>query len=151
MRRYLEPDCRSTLREGIEELRKAEGANGDASAQVSPELSRDLDVHDAIHVLFGCRTNLAGEVLAHVWTAFGTTAKLHDLRRVGAHEDHRAILSGIGHLRLLGAWLRNSPRIAATLWQSSRMKKRWPVEELDAFLDRPLDEIRREYGIRLHP
>ena len=114
-------------------------------------MSRDLDLHDAIHVLFGCRTNLAGEVLAHVWTAFGTTAKLRDLHRVAGHRDHRTILSGIGHLRLLGAWLRNSPRIAATLRQSSRMKTRWPVEELDAFLDRPLDEIRREYGIRLHP
>ncbi len=72
-------------------------------------LSRDLDIHDAIHVLFGRRTTLAGEVLAHIRTAFGTTANLGDLNRVGGHTDHRAIPSGIGHLRLLRAWLRNSP------------------------------------------
>ena len=81
--RYLSQDCPMTLREGIEELRKAEGAAEDASTKVSAELSRDLGIHDAIHVLFGCRTDLAGEVVAHVWTVFGTTARIRDLHRVG--------------------------------------------------------------------
>ncbi|MEM9444947.1 MAG: hypothetical protein AAGA18_06295 [Verrucomicrobiota bacterium] len=31
------------------------------------------------------------------------------------------------------------------------MKSRWPVEEVDAFADRPLDELRKEFSIRLIP
>lgn len=147
--RYLDPDCPLTLREGIAELRKAEGADGDAAAQVAPDLVHDLDVHDAIHVLFACPTNVAGEVIAHVWTAFGTTAKLADLHRVNAHRDHRQVLAQIGHWRLVKSWLRGLPRIAVAIWRSQRMSRRWPVEEMPGFLDRPLTDIRREFGIRL--
>lgn len=147
--RYLSQDCPMTLREGIEELRKAEGAAEDASTKVSAELSRDLGIHDAIHVLFGCRTDLAGEVVAHVWTVFGTTARIRDLHRVGGHPDHRAIIAEIGHLRLLRAWLGSLPRVAATIKDSLRMTKRWPVEDFPAFLERPLVELRQEFRIRL--
>ena len=147
--RYLDPDCKLTLREGITELRGAEGAEGDAAAQVSPELVHDLDVHDAIHVLFACPTNIAGEVIAHVWTVFGTTAKLADLHRVNAHQDHRQVLARIGHFRLLKSWLKSLPRIGSTILRSRRMTNRWPVEEMSSFLDRPLNEIRYEFGILL--
>lgn len=147
--RYLSPAGTLTFREGIEELRRAEGADNDAAANVAPELVHDLDVHDAIHVLFGCPTTLVGEVIAHAWTAFGTTAKLSDLHRVTSHNDHRKVMSQIGHWRLLRVWFRSLPRIAMTLLNAWRMTRRWPVEELAAHLDRPLDEIRREFGIRL--
>jgi hypothetical protein len=143
---YLSLDCRLTLREGIQELRQAE-----AAANVAPELSHDLDVHDAIHVLFGCPTSLAGEVIAHVWTVFGTTSKLGDLHRVTSHEDHREVLAEIGHFRLLRKWLLSLPRILGTVGRARRMRRRWPVEEFPSFLDRPLDEIRREFGIRFNP
>ena len=146
---YLAPDCPMSLREGIAELRGAEGAEGDAAVQVAPELVHDLDVHDAIHVLFACPTSVAGEVIAHVWTAFGTTAKLADLHRVNAHRDHRKVLAQIGHWRLVKSWFRSLPRIAATLWRARRMTRRWPVEQMASSLDRPLVDIRREFGIRL--
>ena len=147
--RYLSPDCPMTLREGIAELRGAEGAEGDAAARVAPDLVHDLDVHDAIHVLFACPTSVAGEVIAHVWTAFGTTAKLADLHRVNAHQDHRKVLAQIGHWKLIKTWFRSLPKIEATLWRACRMAKRWPVEQMSEFLDQPLAGIRREYGIRL--
>ena len=86
--RYLSPDCPMTLRQGIAELRGAEGTQGDTATQVAPELTQDLDIHDAVHVLFACPTSVRGEVIAHVWTAFGTTAKLADLHRVNNHQEH---------------------------------------------------------------
>jgi membrane-bound lytic murein transglycosylase MltF len=138
-----------TLREGIAELRGAEGAEGDAANQVAPELARDLDVHDAIHVLFACPTSVAGEVIAHVWTLFGTTAKLADLHRVNAHQDHRKVLAQIGHWKLVKAWVRSLPRIVGTFRRTGRMARRWPVEQMEVFLDRPLVDIRREFGIQL--
>lgn len=148
---YLEPMSTQTLREGIVELRAAEGADGDAAENVAPDLLRDIDVHDAIHVVFACPTNLAGEIVAHVWTAFGTTTSIHDMHRVSRHRDHRTVLAEIGHRRLLGTWLKSLPLIAKTVFRARRMRRRWPAEEFAAYLHKPLAELRAEFGIEISP
>lgn len=147
--KYLEPDSILTLREGVAELRQAEGPDGDAAESFAPELQPDIDVHDAVHVLFGCPTTLAGEIIAHVWTAFGTTASVADMHRVNAHGDHRAVLASIGHGRLLRTWFASLRPIVTTWRNTRRMTERWPVERMAEFYDRRLVDIRREFGIRL--
>ncbi|MBY0507810.1 MAG: hypothetical protein K2X03_28110 [Bryobacteraceae bacterium] len=146
---YLNQHSMQTLRAALAELRAAEGIENDAAAQVAPELANDLDVHDAIHVIFGCSTDVGGEVLAHVWTLLGTTAKMRDLHRVMSHADHREALARIGHRSLLRKWITTLPLIAATAYRASRMTRRLPVDHLPSLLDRPLDEIRRSFGIRI--
>jgi len=147
--KYLAPDSTQTLREGVAELRQVEGPEGDAAESFAQELRQDIDVHDAIHVLFGCPTTLAGEIIAHVWTAFGTTASIADMHRVNAHGDHRAVLASIGHWRLFRTWLASLKPIATTLRNTRRMTQRWPVERMAEFYDRRLVDIRDEFGIRL--
>lgn len=149
MNEYLNPRSRQTLREGVLELRAAEGADGDAADNVAADLIDDIDVHDAIHVLFACSTDLTGEIIAHAWTLFGTTMELRDMRRVNMHEDHRAVLARIGHRHLLGMWLRTVPGIAATVTRALRMKRRWPAEEYTEYLDMRLCDIRAAFGIKL--
>ncbi len=146
---YRYPDSRQTLREGIVELRAAEAPDEDAAQNLAPELADDIDAHDAIHVLFGCSTDLSGEIIAHVWTAFGTTLSMHDMRRVNMHDDHRQVLDQIGHRRLLGTWARSIPGFAGTLVRALRMKRRWPAESFEQFLDRRLCDLREEFGVRL--
>ena len=147
--KYLEPDATMTLREGIQELRAAEGADGDAVENIAPELIPDLDIHDAIHVLFACPTNLAGEISAHIWTLFGTSMRLTDMHRVNMHQDHRQVLSDIGHARLLRIWFKNIPHLLATLFRSFRMARKWPAEGYSEYLDVPLSELRSLFGVRL--
>jgi hypothetical protein len=53
----MSPNCRLTLREAILELRQAEAPGDDAAANVAPELSRDLEVHDALKVLLSAGGN----------------------------------------------------------------------------------------------
>lgn len=149
--RYQDPASTQTLREGIAELRATEGADSDAATHVAPELAEDIDVHDAVHVLFGCSTDLRGEIIAHVWTAFGTTMKMGEMRRVNMHRDHREALAEIGHRRLLRAWARDLSKIAGTLARALRLTRRWPAEDYARYLDRRLCDIRDEFGIRLPP
>lgn len=146
---YFDPHCRQTLRTALAELRAAEGADQDAASQMAPELIRDLDIHDAIHVIFGCSTDLPGEVLAHVWTILGTSARVRDLHRVMSHRDHREALAKIGHGPLLRMWITSIPRIASTMWRASRMTRRLRIEDMASLLDQPLAEIRHHHGIRL--
>lgn len=146
---YLNQQSTQTLRAALAELREAEGSENDAAAHVASELVIDLDVHDAIHVIFGCSTDLRGEVLAHVWTLLGTTAKLRDLHRVLSHADHQEALARIGHGDLLWKWLTTLPCIASTAWRASRMTRRLQVDNLQSMLDQPLDDIRSSCGIRI--
>lgn len=146
--RYTDPRSSQTLREGIMEARQAEGVD-DAASTVAHDLAEDIDAHDAIHVLFGCSTDLRGEILAHVWTMVGTTTTMRDMSRVTRHADHRSALSKVGHFRLFRAWLRSLPAIAITVVRALRMHRQWPVSAYRADLDRPLQELRDEYGIRL--
>lgn len=63
--KFLDASSTQTLREGIQELRDAETADSDASESFPPELIADIDIHDAIHVLFGCPASLRGETIAN--------------------------------------------------------------------------------------
>jgi hypothetical protein len=146
---YLHPNCTLTLREGIAELRAAEGVENDAVENVAKDLVADLNVHDAIHVLFACPTNLNGEISAHVWTIFGTTLSMKDMHRVNMHDDHRQVLAEIGHRKLILRWFRSLPNIAMTFYRTRRMKKRWPADGFLAYLDVPLSDLRSQFGIRL--
>ncbi len=145
---YLDANCTSTLREAIAELRGLEGVD-DASAAVAPEIAPDLDIHDVIHVLFACSTDLRGEILAHIWTMAGTTAKVADLHRVTTHRDHRQALRRIGHGRLLWTWVSKAPLFITVFRRARQMKRRFPVHAVAQYLDRPLCDIRRDFGIRL--
>lgn len=78
---YLDPNSTQTLREAIADLRDLEGAE-DVTANIAPELLSDLEIHDVIHVLFGCGADLANKVMAHIWTVFGTTYPVQDMARV---------------------------------------------------------------------
>ena len=146
---YLNPKSTQTLLAGIRELRTVEGAEEDAVENVVPELLNDINVHDAIHVLFGCPTNLYGEIIAHVWTAFGSTMKVRDMHRVNRHHDHRKVLAKIGHGRLLRTWLYSLLGIVATLVRAMQMRRRWPAADYTLYLDQRLCDLRADFGIRL--
>lgn len=148
---YLRPNTCITLREGIQELRQAEGVKNNAAENITPELADILDVHDAIHVLFACQTNLMGEIKAHIWKVFGTTLKLQEMHRVNRHQDHRKVLAKIGHGRLIRTWFQSILTIAITLFRATQMKQRWPAEDYALFLDTPLTELRKQFGLHLPP
>ena len=149
--KYLDPLSRQTLRQGIRELIETEGADGDVQEWVAPDLAEKIDVHDAIHVLFACPTDLRGEIDAHVWTIFGTTMSFSDMHAVNRHSDHKQVLREIGHVTLIKTWVRAIPGLVSIMLRAHRMSARWPVERFRDYLEVPLADIRQAYGIRLSP
>ena len=147
MLKYFDPDSKMTLREAIQELRVAEEQKSDISVKMSTEIMSAFEHHDAVHVLFCCGTTIQDEIAAHVWMVFGTTAKLSEMHRSVANLEHRNVLSGIGHLKLIGIWVSCLPRIFGIIAKCSRMKKRLALEEFAKLKERPLCDIRCEYGI----
>jgi hypothetical protein len=138
-----------TLGEAIEQMRIEEDPSGEITKGMSDGTAAAFDMHDAVHVLFGCGTSLKDEIAAHVWMKFGTTARVADMHKAVANQEHRKALSGIGHLKLIRTWVTMIPSIASIIVRARRMTKPIPFEELPALKKRSVAEIRREHGIML--
>ena len=137
-----------TLGEAIQKLRAVE-AEGDLTTRFSVEVERAFEQHDAIHIMFDCGTSIEDEIDVHIWMVFATTADIGEMHRVFANQEHRNVLSGIGHFKLLGTWFISLPRIFSIIFRSSRMKKRLAIEELSKLKQQSIIDIRREHGIVL--
>ncbi|WP_310485042.1 hypothetical protein [Chamaesiphon sp. VAR_48_metabat_403] len=138
----------STLGEAIHTLRAAQAA-GDLTDRFSVELERSFDRHDAIHILFDCGNSIQDEIAVHIWMIFATTVDIKEMHHAVADREHRNVLAGIGHFKLLGTWLVALPRIVIIIFKSLRMKKKLAVEELSKLKQQSIDDIHREHGIVL--
>ncbi len=144
---YFDPQSKITLSEAISELREAEG-DEDMTEKMSAEIEQAFERHDAVHVLFGCGTSIQDEIAAHVYMLFGTTAKMSEMHQASSTMEHRSVLNGIGHFKILGIWLACVPRLLGIIFNCLRMKKKIAFDNLALLKNQPLFNIRREHGIR---
>ena len=103
--------------------------------------------HDIAHVIFECDTSLRGEAIVKLWTIFGTT--LGFANHVKEYADANAFeLFGNYNLKHI---LTNVPKIIVVaptvISRARKMKKKWSWESYDEYLDIPIHEIRKEFGI----
>lgn len=148
MMQYQDPSSHMTLREALDELRRAEG---DVTQDVSGELAAALEAHDVVHIMFGLDISDLDEIVAHGWMVCGTTLSFAEIHEIMRGRDHRRFSTGLGHGKRVLLVLRALPRLVGAYVRARRMTKRWPWHSYAAFLDRPLDELRREFGIELEP
>jgi ubiquinone biosynthesis protein Coq4 len=137
-----------TLAAAIEEVRRRAGES-DLTEGMSIESARAFDMHDAVHIVFGCDESLVGEISAHVWMAFATTAPLGEMHKAVASNEHRKVLKGIGHRHLIGQWIALLPRVLTILWRAAQMRQRLPYAEIDKLKAMKLNDIRENYRILL--
>lgn len=142
---FQHPQAPITLSEGLEEYY---GQNpglkrGETLRPVAREFFR---CHDAAHVVFGCGTSLTDEAVVKLSSVFGTTAGLRVLRGYALFESldiYRTVPLG----EVLAAIAVAPVIVPRTILKRLRQTKRWPWSDFTPWLDRPLDELRREFGI----
>jgi len=152
---FMRPDCRLTLREGLDELY----AHAPAVAEVSERKGKSFRDHDLTHVIFGCDTTLVGEMLLNPWILFGTTITRKELRDYAADaEVKRLNREGIdllgGRLQAYGLFLVYYLPLYLWIWVKHirPMSAKWPHSDVtEEMLNTPLDELRQSYGIRIYP
>lgn len=148
MNKYFSSNTSVTLGEAIRRLRLSEGEN-DATDKMLVEAKKVFEQHDAVHILFNCGTSIRDEIAVHVWMVFATTANVGEMHRAVASQEHRNVMTDIGHFRLVRIWIRSLPHILNIIYKSWRMKQRLPLEELHNLKKLPVLKIRQEYGIVL--
>lgn len=142
---YSHPSLK--LGEAIEMLRKTDDSDSILTESMNAVAARAFEQHDAVHVIFGLGTSLHDEVAAHVWMALGTTANMSEMHKAVANAEHHKVLSGFGHLKLVGTWVTVLPRIVMIVVATLRMKKRIAFEELSRLRNMRLSDIRAEHGV----
>lgn len=147
MNKYFDSDPAMTLGEAMQKMRTSEPE--DMTNEASADIVQALEHHDAVHILFGLGTSIQDEIAAHVWMVLATTANISEMHRAVATQEHRSVLSGIGHLRLIGIWISSLPRIIGILFKSLRMKKKVAIEKLSRLKGQPVLAIRQDHGIFL--
>lgn len=149
MKKYKLQDSNLTLREGIDELRKAEQTtNSDMALVMDKEMADTMASHDATHVIFGCDTDMKDEALAHFVMIFGSTVKLSDLKKTAQNKSHKQVIRTHSKLDILKVLTGIIPDLIAVLRITHKMKKKWPWFGFEPFLDKTIAEIRKEFGIK---
>ncbi|MEM8906271.1 MAG: Coq4 family protein [Bacteroidota bacterium] len=116
---------------------------------ISPEGEAFLKCHDIAHIVFGCDTTIYGEGVVKVWTTFGTTLSfwkvISGYNEANAFELFR--MYSVQHV--LKNILRFLWAIPKVIVSAKRMNKPWPFADYEAYLQKPITEIRKEFNIQV--
>ena len=150
MLHYLKQQSELTLFEGIKELRAFEGENeNNLESKTTEQFKNSLEGHDVIHSLFGCSTDVLGEIKVHLWMMFATTTKMSEIKNALGSKDHKTTLKEIGHFNLIKRWFIAIPIAIKIYRRSKKMHKKYPVENFKSNLDQKLKDLRKEYNINI--
>lgn len=108
-----------------------------------------FEAHDVAHVLFGCDISLYGEGSVKIWTIFGTTLgfwkHIKGYKEANAFELSRDFT--LSHIvKNIFKLLFAIPRI---IYRAKQMTKPWNWVGFEQYLDRPIEEIREEFNIKI--
>ena len=149
MKNYQRQDSHQTMREALDEY------FADFADRVDPDTLGEngelIRQHDAAHIVFGTSTSPRDEVLTDTWTLLGTTLSWREGMAYYNEPAIREIVSDLGFWRMLLGTLAAIPRAFRIWWRARRMAQKWRWEAWREHLDRPLADIRAEYGIRVLP
>jgi hypothetical protein len=114
-------------------------------------LEKQFSAHDACHVLFGCGTDPVGEAMVSTWAILGTTMTLRRKLTYFEYPSVRAELRNLGVSGILRAWWLSVPFVIRVAISAVRMRRLWDFDDFERHLDRTIEEIRYEYGIKIVP
>jgi hypothetical protein len=140
-------DSPQTLADGIAEYHAA-NPGLTCERDMSPEAREFFRCHDAAHVVFGCSTALDDEAVVKIASIFGTTAGLGVLRGYRLHESVE-IYKQLRVAEVLRSIVHAAIVVPRAVLRCVRQRRRWPWSEHGQYLQVPLRELRREFGIRV--
>jgi hypothetical protein len=146
MENYQRQESKMTLAEGIEEYYAAH-PEFRGSDDFLGQNRETVFAHDVCHVVFGLGATSEEELIVEVWTFFGCSfpvKKVVEMRKVAFVKE---LLRLFGLRRMFRRLFLTFPRVVRAIIATCRMRKRWPHYGHEEYLNVPLGEIRREFGI----
>ena len=147
---YQHPDSRLTLREGLREYFDSNPNlldPDDPDQASSPEAVELFKRHDVVHIVFGTNTDVGQEAMTDTWAMAATDVGWRNYLAYLRQPEAMGIITSIGWARAIWESLLAVPAVIGVLRRARRMRKPWPWQDHDRYLDVPLCDIRREFNI----
>jgi hypothetical protein len=147
MHAFEHQDSSQTLAAGIAEYHEANPSLAEGRS-LSPEASEFFRCHDAVHVVYGCGSTLNDEAVVKISSILGTTGGFGVLRGYTLHESreiYRALRVGDVLLSIFHSIF----IVPRTVVRCLRQTERWPWQNFEKYMQVPLREVRKEFGIRV--
>ena len=144
---YTEQKCDLTLAQALDEFYHR---NPNAIRQTGDGLRDDFfRSHDTVHVVFGCDTSIHDEVLADVWTIFGSDLGFRNYLDYlePLKEDLQNIVDDVGLTRFIWQSLKAVPDALSVIVRTRAMREKWRWADHRDFLNRPLKDVRDQLNI----
>jgi ubiquinone biosynthesis protein Coq4 len=146
---HLEQNCELTLQNALDQY-YLEHPDFYQPSDMDAESKKVFLAHDVCHVIFGCDTNIRGEVIAEQWIMNGTNvgaknymdALLNNETTVAAVQDTinpKSIFQGII----------SAPVALKTLWRARKLEPKWDFYNYQKYLQTSVNQIRAEYKIKI--
>lgn len=147
---YQEQESKQTLADALTEYYAVNRARVSPPETLPPESRALFRNHDVCHVIFGLDTTLQDEGIADVRTLLSCDVGWRRYARyMTSDPEAKAIFKELGYARAALVTLSVVPRLTRAIVEAMRMTRKWPWETPVEYFERPLSELRREYGIRL--
>jgi hypothetical protein len=139
-----------TLREGLAEYYRVNPGLSEPAKISDPSSAAYFHNHDSTHVIFGTHTGILHEGINDMWTMFGVDIRVRDyIMGFFVTDEGKAITKQIAKLPIFRL-LWDTAKLTPKVWRQSRlMTKKWPWSAPVEYLDRPLNELRAEFGIQV--
>ncbi len=152
--RYQDPTTPQTLREALAEYYVVNPGLLPPASMTDKAAATYFRSHDLTHVVFGTHTGPLDEGVNDLLTMFGVDVSYVDYIRGFFAAKDAAKTIGDQYKKLpLGVLLQSlgwTLRLLPTVWRACRsMSKKWPWNPEEHLLDRPLVDVRAEYGIEI--
>ncbi|MEM9453745.1 MAG: hypothetical protein AAGF11_06170 [Myxococcota bacterium] len=150
---YQRPDTTKTLRQGLAEYYQVNPGLSDPGSMGDDFSAHYFRCHDTTHVIFGTHTGPLDEGVNDLFTMFGV-----DVSYVGYVKGFfrtspaQAITKEYGALptATIAGSIAGTLRLLPRIWRTCRtMRHKWPWAPPSDVLDRPIIELREEYGIEV--
>ena len=147
---YQWPDSALTLREGLTEYYEVNPGLANPETIDDPVSAAYFRNHDATHVFFGTHTGVHDEIINDLWTAFGVDLPYGEyIRGFFATHESTDIAKMYMNVESVVAMVHGLTRIPELWSRARRMNRRWPWKPDPSYYDRPLVELRAEFGLQL--
>lgn len=147
MHRFQYQDSEQTLAQGIGEYFAANPGLA-RGRDMSAGAERFFRCHDVAHVVFGCGTTLDDEAVVKIASLLGTTGGLAVLKGYRLHESLQ-IYRTLRIADVLRSIVRSVIIVPRTAIRCLSQRARWPWADHRDYMQVPLRELRRTFGIRV--
>jgi len=149
-KRYQQQNSAMTLAEGLDEYYAANAGVVMRPADLAAESAALFRSHDMCHVVFGLDTTLHDEAIADARTLLSCDVGVRRyVRYLRTDVQAKALFAQLGLWATIKATLGVAPRLMRAIFESWRMKRKWPWAPPDSFQDRTLADLRADFGIRV--